>query len=118
VAHSQSFILLLQLLQEAREARSDAARYRSQLAAMEAERAQAVSHMQQARALNAALQAQVGPGAGHGSWQCSPVPLPCCVIAIQYRCYAVHTAVLGGWGDAPMPRASSQACLLQAPLPP
>ena len=97
-SHLTSFLLaLLQLLQEAREARSDAARYRSQLAAMEAERAQAVSHMQQARALNAALQAQVGPRAAHGAWQGRALSLPCCA----------HCRAGLDWVDAPMPRASS-----------
>lgn len=49
-------------MQDAREARSEVSRLQARLRAVEAEKAEAASHLTQARALNDALQGQVCAG--------------------------------------------------------
>lgn len=49
-------------LQDAREARSEVSRLQARLRVVEAEKAEAASHLTQARALNDALQGQVCAG--------------------------------------------------------
>jgi len=56
---TQTSCCALLSLQDAREARSEVSRLQARLRAAEAEKAEAASHLTQARALNDALQGQV-----------------------------------------------------------
>lgn len=99
--------------QDAREARTEVSRLQARLRAVEAEKAEAASHLTQARALNDALQGQVGLGLKESCALVAGCPAGGCMVGGER-----HAAGPGGFGQLAAATCGSANLLVVSLSPP